>query len=177
MTYLYVALAIVAVVVVIGPLLPTHYSILRERTMSAEPAAIHAYVGHLDRWAEWMPWEKDHPSVITKQSDQTTGVGASQSWTNAKAGDGEVEFTECDEATGIAYDMTFLVKDRRAPSKASIRYAPAGDGTKVTWTMEGDMAPMMPRFLAGWFRPIMAGMIGKQFARGLDSLKGMVEAS
>ena len=177
MTYVYIFLFLVAAFVVIGMVLPTRYAIQRETTIDAAPEAIHAYVGHLDQWSEWMPWEKEDPSIITKRSDKTTGVGASQSWTSAKAGDGEVEFTECDEATGIAYDMVFLMKDRRAPSKASIRYAPSGAGTKVTWAMEGDMEPMMPRFLAGWFKPMMGKMIGKNFARGLESLKGMAEAS
>ena len=50
---------------------------------------------------------------------------------------------------------------RPAPSKASIRYAPAGEGTEVTWTMEGDLASMMPPVLRGLMRPVMGVMIGK----------------
>ena len=124
-----------------------------------------------------MPWEQQDPSVVTSLSDKTTGVGAKQSWTSSKAGDGEVEFTECDENTGIAYDMTFIMKDKRAPAKASIRYAPAGDGTEVTWSMEGDLASMMPPVMRGLMKPLMCGMIGKNFARGLVSLKEKVEAA
>ena len=177
MTFLYVSLGIIAAFVVIGLILPTKYSVSRETTIDAAPAAVHAYVGHLDKWPEWMPWEQEDPSIVTARSEKTTGVGASQSWTSAKAGDGELEFTECDEATGVAYDMAFIMKDRRAPSKASIRYAPAGDATKVTWAMEGDMVSMMPRVIAGWFKLMMVRMIGKQFDRGLASLKGKVEAA
>ena len=177
MIYLYVLLGIIVGLVVIGLFLPTRYAVVCQTTIAAAPAAVHAYVGHLDRWPEWMPWEQEDPSIVTARSDETTGVGASQSWTSAKAGDGELEFTECDEATGIAYDMAFLMKDRRAPSKAAIRYAPSGDTTKVTWAMEGDMDSMMPRVLAGWFKLMMSRMIGKQFDRGLASLKGKVEAA
>lgn len=176
MIYVYVSLGIIATVAVIGLILPTRYAVSRVTTIDAAPAAIHAYVGHLDRWPEWMPWEQEDPSIVTSLSDKTTGVGAAQSWTSSKAGDGEVEFTECDEATGIAYDMAFINKGRRAPSKASIRYAPSGNATEVTWTMEGDMAPMMPRVLAGWFKLMMGPMIGKQFSRGLASLKSILEA-
>ncbi|MEM9382857.1 MAG: SRPBCC family protein [Planctomycetota bacterium] len=177
MVVLYSLLAVLATVVVIGLLLPTQYSVSCVTSIDAPSPAVHAYVGHLDRWPEWMPWEQEDPSIVTSRSEQSTGVGARQSWTSAKAGDGEVEFTECDEDTGIAYDMAFLMKDRRAPSKASIRYAPDGDATRVTWTMEGDMVAMMPRVIAGWFRILMVRMIGKQFGRGLASLKGIVEAA
>ena len=124
-----------------------------------------------------MPWEQEDPSVITSLNDKTTGVGASQSWTSSKSGDGEVEFTECDENTGIAYDMTFITKSKRAPAKASIRYAPAGNGTEVTWSMAGDCASMMPPVIRGLMNPIMKAMIGKNFTRGLVSLKGKVEAA
>lgn len=177
MIYLYIALGLIAVLVVAGLVIPSQFSIVRKSTIAAPPAAVHAFVGHLDKWQEWMPWEQEDPSIITSRGDKTTGVGASQSWTSKKAGDGEVEFTECDENTGIAYDLTFIMKDKRAPAKASIRYAPAGDGTEVTWSMDGDLASMMPPVLRGLMKPIMSGMMGKNCARGLACLKGKVEAA
>jgi len=177
MIYLYIALGLIALLVFAGLVIPSQYAIGRKITIAAPPAAVHAFVGHLEKWPEWMPWEQEDPSVITSIGGQTTGVGASQSWTSSKAGDGEVEFTECDENTGIAYDMTFIGKGgKRAPAKASIRYAPAGDGTEVTWSMEGDSACMMPPVVRGLMKPVMSGMIGKNFDRGLESLKGKVEA-
>ena len=177
MTILYISLGIIAAIVVIGLILPTRYRVAVETQIEAAPADVHAFTGHLDKWPAWMPWEKEDPSIMTSLSDKTTGVGARQSWSSAKAGDGEVEFTECDEATGVAYDMVFIMKDRRAPAKASIRYTPTGDATQVTWTMEGDMVSMMPRVFAGWFKLAMTRMIGKQFGRGLASLKDEVESA
>ena len=177
MIYLYIFLGLVAVIIVAGLVIPSRYSVVRKETIAAPPSAVHAFVGHLEKWPEWMPWEQEDPSIITSLSDQTTGVGAKQSWTSAKAGDGEVEFTECDENTGIAYDMAFIMKGKRAPSKASIRYAPDGDSTEVTWSMEGDLASMMPPVLSGLMRPMMASMIGKNFAKGLAYLKKKVEAA
>ncbi len=176
MLYLYILLGLIAVLVIAGLVIPSQYSISRSETIAAPAAAVHAFVGHLEKWPEWMPWEKEDPSVITTLSDKTTGVGAAQAWTSAKAGDGEVEFTECDENTGIAYDMVFISKGKRAPAKASIRYAPAGSGTEVTWSMEGDLASMMPPVLSGLMKPLMSTMIGKNFANGLAGLKEAVEA-
>ena len=177
MIFLYIFLGLLAVLVIAGLLIPSKYTIVRKATIDAPPPAVHAFVGHLDQWPVWMPWEQEDPSVITSLSDKTTGVGAAQSWTSSKSGDGEVEFTECDENTGIAYDMTFIMKDKRAPAKASIRYAPAGDSTEVTWTMDGDLASMMPPVMRGLMKPVMTGMVGKNFARGLASLKEKVETA
>ena len=177
MIFLYIFLGLLAVLVITGLLIPSQYTIVRKHTIAAPPTAVHAFVGHLEKWPEWMPWEQEDPSVVTALGEKTTGVGAKQSWTSSKAGDGEVEFTECDESTGIAYDMTFIMKNKRAPAKASIRYAPAGDGTEVTWSMAGDLASMMPPVMRGLMKPIMCGMIGKNFARGLLSLQEKVEAA
>ena len=177
MIFVYIALAFLVVLVLLGLLLPSRYRVVRTETIDAPAADVHALVGHLDKWPEWMPWEKEDPSVITSLGDQTTGVGAAQSWTSSKSGDGEVLFTECDENTGVAYDITFVAKDRRAPAKAAIRYAPAGNGTEVTWSMDGDLDDMMPRVLAGLMKPMMVSMVGRNCARGLASLKEMVEAA
>ena len=174
---LYIALALVAALVIAGLAIPSRYSIVRKDTIKASPAAVHAFVGHLENWPEWMPWEQDDPSIITARGEKTTGVGASQSWTSAKAGDGEVEFTACDENTGIAYDMTFITKGKRAPAKASILYAPTGEGTEVTWSMSGDLASMLPPVFRGLMKPMLCAMIGRNFTRGLSSLKEKVEAA
>ena len=177
MTFLYVALALAAVLVLAGLVMPSRYSIAHTETIGATPVEVHAWVGHLDKWPQWMPWEQDDPSIITSIGDRTTGVGAAQSWTSKKAGDGEVEFTECDESMGIAYDMTFVTKTKRAPSKASIRYSPSGNATEVTWSMEGDFADMLPPVMRGLMKPVICSMMSKNFTRGLSGLKAKVEGS
>jgi len=176
MIALYIILGLLVVLLIAGLLTPSRYSIARSETIASPPSAIHKYVGHLDRWQDWMPWEQDDPSIITSRGEQTTGVGAKQSWTSKKAGDGEVEFTACDERTGVAYDLTFIAKDKRIPAEASIRYAPVEGGTEVTWTMDGDVAGMIPLMLRGLMKPLMVSMMGKNCARGLASLKDRVEA-
>lgn len=177
MIFLYIVLGLIGILVIAGLVIPSQYSFSHKTTIAAPPAAVHVWVGDLEKWPQWMPWEQDDPSIITKRGDKTTGVGAAQSWTSKKAGDGEVEFTEWDENTGIAYDMTFITKGKRSPAKASFRYAPAGDGTEVTWSMNGDLASMMPPVMRGLMKPLMSAMVGKNFVRGLASLKEKVEAA
>ena len=178
MTILYIVLGLLAVVVIAGLAMPSRYSIVRKQTIAAPPAAVHAFVGHLEKWPEWMPWEAEGPERHHRRAATRRPASArSNRGPLPRSGDGEVEFTACDENTGIAYDMAFLTKNKRAPAKASIRYVAAGDGTEVTWSMDGDLASMMPPVIRGLMKPLMSGMVGKNFARGLASLKEKVEAA
>ncbi|MFG0315656.1 MAG: SRPBCC family protein [Planctomycetota bacterium JB042] len=173
-----ILIGIVVVLVVlagIGFVLPTEYAVAKSVTIDAPPAKVHEHVGDLKKWEEFMPWTEDDPSLVTTFGEKTTGVGAHQTWTG-KDGDGELTITKSDPQSGIAYDMAFVFEERRAPSKSAITYETVDGGTKVTWTMEGDIADMMPPVMAGYMGLMMEGSIGEMFDRGLTKLKEKVEA-
>ena len=170
------ALLLVAVVVA-GWVMPTSYAIEKEITIEGTPAQVHAYVGDLQKWSEWAPWEKMDPTVKTTFGEKTTGVGASQSWTSEEEGDGELTFTKSDENTGIAYDMAFIMEEMRAPATCAMTYSADSGKTTVTWTMEGDIADFMPPIVSGLMTPIMKSSIGGMFDEGLTTLKEKVEAT
>ena len=163
------------VVAVVGLLLPTAYSVERTVVIDAERAQIHAVVGELRRWPEWAPWEQNDPSIVTTYGETTTGPGASQSWTS-DSGDGDLTFTTCDPAVGVAYDMAFIMDGKRAPAVASMSYATDAGGTMVVWAMEGDVSDMMPPVLSGYMNLLLPGEIGSMFDQGLESLKTLVES-
>ena len=170
-----VSLLFAGVAAVAGWLMPTTYKIERVVTIDAAPAAIHAHVHDLERWPAWAPWEEEDPSIVTTYGAQTVGVGASQTWTSDQ-GDGELTLTRSGPASGIAYDMAFIMDGARAPSICAMTYAPAGGSTTVTWTMEGDVHDFMPRVLAGLMTPLMDAQISSMFDKGLQNLKGQVES-
>jgi len=169
-----VILVIVLVTVLVGFLLPTTYVIEERVTIQADTAKVHALVGDLKRWDEWAPWVEEDPSIDTTYGDQTTGVGASQTWT-ADSGDGELTFTACDPATGIEYDMAFIMGETRAPAKCAMKYEAAGSGTEVVWTMEGDVGDFMPPVVSGYMNIFMKMSISSMFQQGLTKLKTVVE--
>lgn len=168
-------LVAIVVLLLVGLFLPTEYSVERETTIQAPPAEVHEYVGDLRKWPEWAPWHEQDPSIETTYGDKTTGVGASQTWTS-KDGDGELELTASDPESGIAYDFAFLMDEKRVPSTAVMSYEKQGDATVVTWTMEGDLADMMPPVVAGYMGLMVPGQIGSMFEDGLSNLKEKVEA-
>ncbi len=173
-----ILIGIVVVLVVlagVGFVLPTEFAVAKSVTIDAPPAKVHEHVGDLKKWDAFMPWAEEDPSMVTTLGEKTTGVGAHQSWTG-KDGDGELTFTKSDPKTGVSYDMAFIHGDMRAESKSEMTYEEVAGGTKVTWTIEGDLADMMPPVLAGYMGLMMEGNVGEMFDRGLTKLKAKVEA-
>jgi uncharacterized protein YndB with AHSA1/START domain len=162
-----VVLAVVVAVVVIGLfILDGKFELARETTINAPPEAVYKQVGDLREWPNWLPFTKHDKSVNTT-IEQPTGVGAYQHWTSDH-GNGKLKFTKADEATGVAYDMTF---DEKWPSKGEFVFAKAGDGTRVTWKMSGQYTD----FMGKWMAVFMPKMVGGMFEEGLADLKAKVE--
>lgn len=169
-------LLLLVAAVVAGLVMPTTYAIEKQVTIDATPEQVHAYVGDLQKWPEWAPWEGEDPTMETTFGEKTSGIGASQTWTG-KDGDGELTITQSDEKEGIAYDMAFIMEDVRAPATCAMKYSAEGGKTTVTWTMEGDVADFMPPVLSGLMTPLMKSSIGGMFDKGLGQLKSKVETS
>jgi hypothetical protein len=162
-----VLLVLLVVAAVVGYFLPHAYNVEESVVINAKPSRIHDLVGDLKRWDDWTPWKEMDPSVQVTFGKETKGAHASQTWTS-KEGVGFLQFTASDEDKGIEYDM----KLDEMPAKGAIRYERLGDGTKVTWSMSGDME--MP-VIGGYFALLMPRMVGGAFEKGLTKLKAQAE--
>jgi hypothetical protein len=165
--FLVVLLLLVIAIAAVGFFLPGEYSVERSIVINAKPSAVHKLVGDLKRWDEWTPWKEADPSIQVTFGQETSGVGASQTWTS-KEGSGSLRFTAADEDKGIEYDMTFA----QWTSQGAIRYERVGDSTKVTWTMNGDLETPV---LGGYMALLMPSMISGDFDKGLQKLKRQAE--
>lgn len=173
--FLVFVLVLLAAAVAVGLLSSPEYDIESSVVIDASPQAVHAYVGELTRWPEWAPWHEADPSIKVSYGATTTGVGASQSWTSDD-GNGDLTFTRCDPATGIAYDMAFIMEGGRIPSQNAMTYSAVDGGTRVTWSMAGTWKGAIPPVLDGWMKLLSPWMIGGMFDQGLAKLKTVVEA-
>lgn len=174
--FLTIVLVLLLIMVGVGLASPTDYAVDSSVVINATPAAIHAYVGDLQRWSEWSPWEAADDSIVKTLGDKTTGVGASQSWTSEE-GDGELTLTTCDVENGIAYDMVFIHDGTRSPATSAMTYRIVDGGTEVTWSMEGDWEGVVPPVADGWMQILTPVMIGGMFDDGLGKLQEVVEAN
>jgi hypothetical protein len=169
---LYALLILLALLILIGAFLPTHFTAAQTVAVRADRARVHEFVGDLRRWDEWGPWKDEDPSLVVTRGDLTTGIGAHQSWTG-DSGNGELTFTQCSLEQGITYDMLFIDGEQKMPAKSWMSYAPAGAATLVTWGLEGDID--MP-IVGGWIVLMMGPSLDDMLEKGLTKLKTVAEA-
>ena len=117
------------------------------------------------QWKEWSPWIIAEPDCkITYAKD-----GKSYDWEGKIIGAGGMQITEEDKPTSIKYKLTFL-KPWKSESEVEFKFAKKGDGTEVTWTMDGSL----PFFLF-FMKKMMTAFIGMDYERGLAMLKPYLE--
>lgn len=166
-------LVTVAVVVFGGALLlsPT-FSVKRSVDVNASAEKVYALVAEPRRWKEWSVWNRRDPAMQITYSGPPSGVGAAWAWKSGSEGDGSMTFTAAEPGRRIVYDLYF--PDFGTTSTGELSFAPEGAGTRVTWTMNGDMGGNP---LYRWFALAMDSMVGKDFEAGLANLKALAEKS
>jgi hypothetical protein len=157
--------------VVVGLLLPRTWHVERSVVIAAPPERIHPFVSTLKRWQEWSVWTKEmDPQVRHGYSGPEEGAGAEWSWLGPKMGRGHLKIADSSPAIGVLIDEA--IESDEINAHARFVYAPDGGGTKVTWTDEGRLPPV----LGGYFRGSIETMLGGHFETGLQKLKRLVEA-
>lgn len=168
----------VAVVVVVFLLVvvtrPDTYHVERSKVISATPDAVYGHVADFQKWNAWSPWEKLDPNMKKTYGGTHNSVGATYTWVgNDKAGAGDMTIASLEPGKRVEIDLHF-VKPFEDRSKTRFKFEPEGQGTKVTWAMDGNhnfISKAMCLFMD------MDKMIGKDFENGLDSMKQVSEAA
>jgi hypothetical protein len=150
------------------------YSVEREQHVAAPPSAVRERVVDLRRWESWSPWEGlDPEQERTYGGPEGGGTGQWYEWDgNRKAGHGRMEIVEADDRH-VTIDLRFL-RPFKSQSTTELRFEPAGEGTRVVWTMTGrntTMMKVMSVFMS------MDRMLGRDFERGLVALAAEAESA
>ena len=167
-----VALAIVVLVVLIVSR-PASFRIARSEAISAPAVAIFPYVNDLHAWEAWSPFEKLDPALKRTYEGPAAGVGASYAWSgNSKAGEGRSTITESKPNDLVRLKLEFT-RPFKATNDVEFTFKPEGNQTVVTWAMAGKNGFMGKAFdfFAG-----MDKMVGTEFAKGLATMKSLVES-
>ena len=170
---------VVVLVVAIAALLafaatrPDTFQVQRSATIAAPAESIFPHLDDFHRWVAWSPWEKLDPELKRTFSGAERGPGAVYAWEgNKKVGQGQMEILESDPPRRLRIKLDFI-KPFEAHNTTVFALAPAGGGTQVTWTLDGNhnfMSKLMSVFMD------MDRMVGADFERGLASLKAVTEA-
>ena len=162
--------AFVALILIIGLLLPGHFSIARSITIKAKPEDIYAKLDDPKAWRGWSVWTLRDPAMKIVYSGPDRGVGAHWSWQSKTEGNGEMTFTASDPGKLLTYRLGF--PDFGMVSTGVLKLEPSADGVKVTWTNEGDMGHNP---LNRYMGLCMDRMVGPDFQVGLTNLKQALE--
>ncbi|MGN0063311.1 MAG: SRPBCC family protein [Nocardioides sp.] len=146
------------------------FTLSRETTVAATPAAVHALLDNFHHWTRWSPWEGLDPDLRREYTGAEAGVGARYHWSgNSQAGEGTMEIVES-TPDRVVVDLRFL-KPFKATNGSRFDLTGEGDATRVVWTMTGRRNPLMQ--LMG--RLFFDKAIAKDFEKGLADLRAAAE--
>lgn len=166
---LVVALLIILFVAFVA-MQPSQFRMERTATLQAPPEVVFEQVNVMANRRAWYPWDSLDPNMQRTYGDIPAGVGATYHWKgNDDVGEGRQTIIESVQNEKVVDDLEFIAPFA-AKNKSSFLFAPEGDGTRVTWAMEGENGFMMK--LVGLFLD-MDGAVGKDFEKGLASLESV----
>ena len=166
------ALLIVAFLV-LAAFQPDHFNVARSINISAPAAVPFAQINDLHKWQEMSPYVKMDPAAKYTWIGPAAGVGAGMHWAgNNEVGEGTMTITESRPNELIRTQLDFS-KPFASVCNCEFKFEPAGDQTKVTWSMSGQK-----NYLSKAMCMVMNmdKMVGTQFEEGLANLKRLAEA-
>jgi Polyketide cyclase / dehydrase and lipid transport len=166
------AVAVVALAGIISTR-PDTFAVQRSATIQAPADIVFAKVNDFHKWDEWSPWDKRDPNMQRTYTGANAGLDAMYEWSgNKDVGKGRMTIQESKANELVRIRLEFM-EPFPGTSTTTFSFAPAGEGTTVTWKMEGKND-----FIGKAFSLFMDmdKMIGKDFEEGLANMKNKAEA-
>lgn len=166
-----IAVLLVIILAAVGFFLPRNVHVERSTVINAHPGTVHAVLNSYRLFNRWSPWAALDPNTEYTVSGPPSGVGAKMAWTseNKNVGTGSQEIVE---SRPNEYIKTMLDFGSQGKGSADFKLSPEGAGTKVVWGMDSDLGANP---FAHYFGLIIPGMVGKDYEKGLASLKNLLE--
>jgi hypothetical protein len=152
---------------------PGEFRIERSERIRGSADAVFARVDDLREFNSWNPFAAADPGANIVYPGKTRGAGAVYEWdSQGKSGKGRMTVVESQAARKVVMRLEFL-RPIVATNTAVFAISSEGPVTNITWSMTGCSS-----FLHKLFGTIfsMDKMVGGEFAKGLASLKKLVEA-
>lgn len=152
---------------------PDEFKVVRSTTITAPPATVFEQVNDFHKWDDWSPWAKLDPACKNTFDGEAAGKGAKFAWDgNNKVGAGRMTIMDSQPPELICINLEFL-RPFKTTNLTEFAFKAQSGQTLVTWTMSGNT-----NFVCKIFGLFMDGdkMVGKDFEKGLASLKALSEA-
>lgn len=151
---------------------PADFRVERSTDIDAPSERIYPFINDLRQFNSWNPWARADPSSEITYSGPSSGVGAAYEWAGKKSGAGRMQIATSTPSNRVTMNLDFT-KPFAASNKAEFTLVPRGTSTTVTWAMTGRHGSFIYKLMSTIFN--MDRMVGGEFAKGLKTLKSMVE--
>jgi len=150
---------------------PDTFTLRRSLLIQAPPDKLHALINNMRAFNTWNPYDKKDPAMQGSYSGPAAGPGARYAFKgNKDVGEGSLEITDSAPGqVGMRLDMSAPME---AHNQITFTLVPRGQGTEVTWAMEG-ACPFIAKLMGVFIN--MDAMIGRDFEAGLASLQQIAE--
>jgi uncharacterized protein YndB with AHSA1/START domain len=169
---LFVLAALFAVLCAIIAIQPEDFRVSRSATIAAPPADVFELVNNLQKWNDWSPWAKLDPNAKNTFEGPTSGTGAKFHWDgDSNVGAGTMTIVDSKPNEHVKMNLAFI-RPFEGTNDVAFTLKPEGDGTHVTWSMEGKN-----NFIGKAIGLVMdcEKMCGDQFEQGFANMKQVVE--
>ena len=152
--------------VVIGVLLPNHFTVQRSMTLSHTAAAVFPQIDRLEAFRLWAPWLRHDSNVKIQFSGPSEGVGSTMNWTSTHPDvrEGKIEIIESIPTRFVRYEMNFVGLSVAESSFELIQNGPKS--TEIIWIYDMALDSIFMRYLALG----MGDIIGESCEQGLRYL-------
>jgi hypothetical protein len=159
--------ALLILALVVGFLLPGRWQVERSVLVAAPAATVFPLLDSPRGWDRWAPLGDVESSFAGPEH----GPGASRSWDHPELGDGTFSILSTRPDREVQYRVE--VQEGSLVTQGTLRLAPEGEGTRVTWTEVGDFGPNP---LMGYTALGMDRMQGNQMENALRRLAELASA-
>ena len=175
MKYLKMSLMVIggllAVLVVVGLLLPNTAHVERKISIQANPEKIFPYLNGYKTFNLWSPWAGIDPNTFYIYEGPTTGIGAKMSWSSKHpdVGKGSQIITKTETNKRVEINLDFM---EQGQATTYYELKPQGQQTEVVWGFDTHFGWDL---FARYFGLMIEQFIGPQYEKGLSKLKTLVE--
>lgn len=164
-----ILLTLVVIFLILGLVAPKQIITERSIVIDAPQELVFNTVNDFSTWDSWSPWKENDSTIVSTLGEQTAGEGATSSWTSENSGNGTMTITSSVPNERVQTELAF---EGMGTATSGFTFEQTEGGVKTTWDFESKMP--FPWNVFGLFMNMKAAL-NKDYDRGLELLKGVVE--
>lgn len=171
MIFLYILIVLALIILILSLAVPTEFRIERDIIINKPKTEVFSYIKSLKNQDYWSVWNMKDPNMKREFKGTDGTVGFVSRWEgNKNVGMGEQEIKKIVEGERVDMELRFEKPMKMTNDGFISTISEGGDKTRVRWGFSGNSGRPMNLFSA-----MMKGALTKDFDKGLNNLKNILE--